>query len=190
MDLTEVSIAAYEAFAAVGYADAKWWSAEGWRWAQAHPAGAGAAVRASGRTGDHPVVAVTFHEADAYCRWKGQRLPTGAEWEAAACNGGRYPWGDDENPAAVWYQEGHHGQVESVKTKPVTESPLPSHAGLLHAAGNVWEWTQDAFDPVGKWRTLRGGSYANLPSYCTCAHKEPAGPDDVRLTVGFRCTSS
>ena len=55
----------------------------------------------------------------------------------------------------------------------------------------AWYGDAPAKDPVNTddrpWRTLRGGSYENLPSYCSCTHREPATPADVRLTVGFRC---
>ncbi|MES2644143.1 MAG: SUMF1/EgtB/PvdO family nonheme iron enzyme [Myxococcota bacterium] len=207
IDRAEVSLAAFEAFVAAGaYTNAAWWAPEGWAWAGEHPGGAGATIRASGRPGDHPVVAVTWWEADAYCRWKGGALPTEAQWEHAACDdgGGRYPWGDDEDFAAAWFNEGRHGQIASVKTQPVAEqdSALASPFGLVHAAGNVWEWTADSYDarwyaeapvqdPVNTqarpWRTARGGSYANLPSYCGCTHREPVAPAEVRLTMGFRC---
>jgi sulfatase modifying factor 1 len=207
IDTTEVSVADYEAFvAAGGYRDARWWSAAARDWLEARPDGAGSALRASGRTGDHPVVAVTWYEADAYCRWKGGSLPTEAQWEHAACGDGgrRYPWGDGEDFGAVWYKDGKFGQVTSVATQPVArqDTALASPFGLLHTAGNVWEWTADAYeaewyaeapardprnDADRPWKTLRGGSYMNLPSYCSCTHREPAPPDDVRLTAGFRC---
>lgn len=207
IDATEVSVAEFEAFAdAGGYRDPAWWSPEGREWLAAHDGGAGPAARRSNRATDHPVVAVTWFEADAYCRWKGGALPTEAQWERASCDddGGRYPWGDGEDFAAAWYKEGKYGQITSVHTVPAAQqdAALASPFGLLHAAGNVWEWTADAYDaryygdaPATDprndddrpWRTLRGGSYMNLASYCTCTHREPATPDDVRLTTGFRC---
>lgn len=207
IDVTEVTLAEYGGFvAAGGYTDPRWWSETGRAWLEDHPDGAGAAARSSGRPGDHPVVAVSWYEADAYCRWKGGSLPTEAQWERASCDdaGGRYPWGEGEDFAAAWYSEGKFGQITSVHTKPAAQqdASLASPFGLLHAAGNVWEWTVDSYDarfygdapakdPVDTterpWKTLRGGSYMNLPSYCTCTHREPAGPDEVRLTVGFRC---
>lgn len=189
VDRTEVSIAEYEAFAAVGYADATWWSTEGWAWAQAHPGGAGAAARAQGRPANHPVVMVTWYEADAYCRWKGEALPDEALWQHAACgeDGRRFPWGNDEDWHARWYGEGKGGLVDTVRTAAVDDSTLVSPGGMLHAAGNVWEWTSDSFGTT--WKAVRGGSYLNLPSYCTCAHREPMRPDDARLTVGIRCSS-
>lgn len=205
IDRTEVTIAAFEAFvAAGGYAEDRWWHPDAGPWREAHPEGAGAAARAAGRAPDHPVVAVTWWEADAYCRSTGGRLPTEAEWERAACGRDaagaptRYPWGDGEDFHAAWYKEGKFATLAGVRTEPaaVQDPALASPVGLLHAAGNVWEWTADAYDARGEaassspWRTLRGGSFANLPSYCTCTHREPAAPDDVRLTIGFRCAAS
>ncbi len=207
IDATEVTVEDFERFVAGGgYAEPRWWSEAGSTWLRAHPDGAGGQLRASGRPGEHPVVAVTWFEADAYCRWAGGSLPSEAQWEHAACGAGgkRYPWGDAEDFDAVWYKEGKYGQLTGVQTAPAgTEAPaLRSPFGVLHAAGNVWEWTADGYDagwyarapatnPVNSearpWRTLRGGSFSNLPSYCTCTHREPAAPDEVRLTTGFRC---
>ena len=211
IDRAEVTLAAFDAFVeAAGYAEVRWWSEAGWAWARDHVDGAGAALRSSGRPADHPVVAVTWFEADAYCRWRGGALPTEAQWEHAACHDDqtRYPWGEAEDFRAVWYNEGKFGQVEGVRTAPAeTQEPaLASPFGLVHTAGNVWEWTSDAYDarwygatsaaepqrdPVNAedrpWKTLRGGSFANLASYCTCTHREPARPEEARLTAGFRC---
>ncbi len=207
IDTTEVSIGEYEAFVAAGaYATPAWWSEAGRLWLEEHPGGQGPALRASGRTPDHPVVAVTWYEADAYCRWKGGALPTEAQWEQAACGGRgtRYAWGDDETRLAAWFTEGKTGQLTGVHTRAVAEEDAGTRApnGLMHTAGNVWEWTADAYhsrfyedspqaDPRNTaetpWRTLRGGAFDNLPSYCTCTHREPALPAQPRLTAGFRC---
>ncbi len=196
IDRTEVSVAEFEAFARTAWEREVWWSAEGWAWAKQHPRGAGAAMRAAGRRGDHPVVAVSWFEAEAYCRSQGGRLPSEEEWELAACGGRatRFPWGDSEPAGVPWYDEGTTGHVAGVDTRPVheavpgTEGPF----GLLHVSGNVWEWTSGAYGRPGpdgrpRWRTLRGGSYTNLPSYCTCSHREPAAPERVAFTTGFRC---
>lgn len=207
IDRTEVSVDEFEAFVKEGgYGERRWWSAEGWAWLQEHALGAGAEMRSSGRPASHPVIAVTWYEAEAYCSSKGGSLPTEAQWEHAACGDGgrRYAWGDSEDFGAAWFKEGKLGQITDVHTKPVTEEDptLASPFGLVHTVGNVWEWTRDnyrnnayvdlpAVDPIDStaslWRTMRGGSYMNLPSYCTCTHREPARSDTVRLTTGFRC---
>ncbi|MEC7948300.1 MAG: SUMF1/EgtB/PvdO family nonheme iron enzyme, partial [Myxococcota bacterium] len=166
-------------------------------------------VRSSARPDDHPVVAVSWFEADAYCRWAGGRLPTESEWERAACGGKpqRYPWGDDPDQPFRMNDIAKFGHLDSVRTAAAADqaSALASPAGALHMAGNVWEWTSDWYhrtgtstdgvvDPTGPetgtWRVLRGGSYMNLPSYCTCTHREPAEPERQALTTGFRCAWS
>ncbi len=187
IDRTEVSVSDFEEFFAdAGYSTRAFWSDDGWTWAQRHPLGAGAEARASGREGDHPVVAVTFFEAQAYCRFKGGDLPTAAQWEGAVCGGKKpYPWGTGTDRKVSWFAEGKYGRITGVSTWPVDsgEENASLH-GLLHGAGNVWEWTQER---VGGWVGLRGGSFSNLPSYCTCNHTELALPDEARLTAGFRC---
>ncbi|HJN72873.1 MAG TPA: SUMF1/EgtB/PvdO family nonheme iron enzyme [Myxococcota bacterium] len=196
IDQTEVSIAAFEAWVEEGYATRAHWSDAGWEWAQAHPQGAGPELRAGDRSGEHPVVAVTFWEAEAFCAAGSGRLPTEAEWEHAACaHGSRYAWGDSVEAAAVWYAGDKYGHVASIATAPVSEQDptLASPAGLLHTAGNVWEWTASSyhrdpsFEQQTPWRVVRGGSFANLPSYCTCTHREPRVPEDAMMTTGFRC---
>ncbi len=208
IDRTEVTIAAFEAFMAGPVAERDHWSEAGWAWHQAHPQGAGADLRAADRSADHPVVAVTWFEADAYCRSVGGHLPTEAQWEHAACGGGdqRYAWGDSEEVSASWYSGGKFGHIQAVHTVAATDQDpsLASPFGLLHTSGNVWEWTADhyhrqGYEPAGQattdpasaqetpWRVLRGGSFMNLPSYCRCTHREPAMPDRVAFTTGFRC---
>ena len=207
IDRAEVSVAEFARFVDEGWSTEGHWSAEGWRWAQAHPPSDRSDLRSSGRGADHPVVAVSWYEADAYCRWKGGSLPTEAQWERASCgeNGARYAWGHADDVAAPWYSGGKFGRVSEVSTQTAAQADpaLASPAGLVHTAGNVWEWTADWYhreayaedasptDPTGPatgtWRVLRGGSFMNLPSYCTCTHREPALPDRIALTTGFRC---
>ena len=191
IDRTEVTVTAFEAFVeAGGYRERELWTPEGWVWARGHEGGAGAELRSSERPSDHPVVAVTWYEADAYCRWSGGQLPSDDQWTRAVCpTGGDYPWGDGPRSGVVWFDVGKYGHVTAVTTRPAEEQDpsLASAHGLVHGAGNVWEWTSTPFDEGRRWHTLRGGSFMNMPSYSTCEHREPARPDEPRLTAGFRC---
>lgn len=154
---------------------------------------------------DHPVVGVSWEEADAYCRAQGGRLPSEEEWERAcrASSGGPYPWGEGLDRPALWWEEssyGKYGTLPGIVTLPRTDPKTFSPEGVEELAGSVWEWTSSRYhrdsyrDPAlaasSPWRVIRGGSYANLPSYATCTHREPARPDEPRLTLGFRCVYS
>ena len=120
-----------------------------------------------------PMNCVAWSEADSYCRMTGGALPTEAQWEFAATNGGttRYPWGDSLSGARLcWSGDASaiHGRV-----CPVSEHPANAR-GLRDMVGNVWVWTQDWFasypraggvpvDPTGpltgRQRTFRGASF-------------------------------
>jgi formylglycine-generating enzyme required for sulfatase activity len=207
IDQTEVSVDAFEQFVRLAWVDDAVWSADGRAWREAKGRGAGGEMRQAGRNSTHPVVAVSWFEADAYCRWKGGRLPTEAEWERAACDGGDgpFPWGEGEPEGVRWSTKTVSMGVMRVDTAPVLEDKFSGPKGLRHMVGNVWEWTADWYHrdayasgaeknprgpATGQWKTIRGGSFSNLPSYSTCTHREPAAPDDVRLTLGFRCAYS
>lgn len=204
IDRVEVNIDHFEAFVAGGgYAEPKWWSEAGRDWLRENPEGAGAKARASGRPGTHPVIAVSFWEAEAYCHAHGGDLPTEAQWERAACGNGRYPWGEGDHVDAAWFTQGKGQHLVAVNTRAVDDAlpSLLSPLGLAHMAGNVLEWTRDTYragydtgrasDPVATapspWRAARGGSFLDLPSYATCTHREPVNPSEPRLTLGFRC---
>ncbi|AEF40558.1 ergothioneine biosynthesis protein EgtB [Hoyosella subflava] len=127
---------------------------------------------------DEPVVHVSFHEAEAFARWAGKRLPTEAEWEKAARwdpatgRSRRYPWGD-EAPSAERANLGQrHLQPAAVGAYPAGASPL----GVHQLIGDVWEWTSTPFRgypgfryfPYAEYsevffgtdhRVLRGGSF-------------------------------
>jgi formylglycine-generating enzyme required for sulfatase activity len=105
----------------------------------------------------HPVVHVTFADAEAFARWEGKTLPTEAEWEFAArggLDGAAYAWGDeflpdDRHLANTW--QGEFPWQASVKdgyegTSPVGSYP-PNGYGAVDMIGNVWEWTTDWFVP-------------------------------------------
>lgn len=193
-----------------GVTGTPWWRqvyGADWR----HPDGPGSAL--DGHL-DHPVVHVSWNDAQAYCAWSGTRLPTEAEWEYAARGGRRgtaFPWGDDLEP------EGRHlmnvfqgafpgnnsGADGYAGTAPVDAYP-PNGYGLHNTTGNVWEWCADWFDPgyyrhsdrhdptgprAGTHRVMRGGSYLCHESYCRryrVSARSANTPDSSTGNLGFR----
>lgn len=178
-------------------ADTPWWlPVPRAYWAQ--PEGPGSSVLERAR---HPVVHVSWRDAQAYCRWAGVRLPSEAEWERAArggIEGALYPWGDELTPGGqhrcnIWQGEfptRNSAEDGFVGTAPV-DAYEPNGFGLHNMAGNVWEWCEDAFDPDGDaaWRALRGGSYLCHASYCNryrVAARTANSADTSAGNVGFR----
>jgi formylglycine-generating enzyme required for sulfatase activity len=169
-----------------------WWvGVRGADWR--HPGGRRSDV--AGRE-DHPVVHVSWTDAQAYCAWAGRSLPTEAQWERAARGdlaGARYPWGDelldgDAADRAAWRTNIWQGrfpwendEVDGYGTTAPVRTFAPNGYGLWQTVGNVWEWCADWWDPTyyrwsprvdprgpdaGEARVLRGGSYLCHDSYC------------------------
>lgn len=126
-----------------------WWGFEfGANWRQ--PRGHGSNLRG---LADHPVVHVSYSDAEAYAAWAGKELPSEAEWEFAA-RGGRaeseFAWGDSltlggKHMANTWQGQFPHQNMQMdgwLYTSPVTHYP-PNPYGLYDMIGNVWEWTAD-----------------------------------------------
>jgi sulfatase modifying factor 1 len=127
----------------------QWWSwipGANWR----HPRGPKSNIQ---NLSTHPVVHMSWEDANAYCKWMGKRLPTEAEWEWAARGGlinKIYPWGNESIDtgavkANTWQGEFPHKNTLRDKyyyTSPVKSFP-PNGYGLYDMAGNVWEWIAD-----------------------------------------------
>jgi formylglycine-generating enzyme required for sulfatase activity len=128
----------------------KWTPGANWR----HPEGPGSSIEGKD---DHPVVHVSWFDAEAYTKWAGKRLPTEAEWEFAArggLEGKKYVWGDEpfseEHPQCNNFQ-GHFPDKNTAKdgylrTSPVKAFP-PNGYGLYDMSGNVWQWCSDWYLP-------------------------------------------
>ncbi len=148
-----------------------------------------------------PVVGVTWHDAAAFARWLTKetghphRLPTEAQWEAAArggLSGKAYPWGD-EPPDAGGALRANYRAGDRRLTMPVASFP-PNGFGLYDLAGNAAEWCLDRFTPPrsrgpfkpGVQRLLKGGSWFSQARDLRCAARQSAPPDSTDGYIGFR----
>ena len=147
---------------------------------------------------DHPVTGVSWHEAMAYAKWAGKRLPAAAEWEKAARgkDGRRYPWGDSFDIQRCNTAESSRGKRDT--TTPVMQYLTSASVyGVLDMAGNVWEWTLDEVKPRGMGRhdqetkrVLKGGSWKTPRGSADCVAYTSAWPTEQFDDIGFRCVQS
>lgn len=192
---------------------APWWCVvEGAYWSQ--PEGSDSDIE---DRMDHPVVHVSWNDAEAYCLWASKRLPTEAEWEFAARGGlhqKRYPWGDELTPEGLHYCNIWQGNFPYTNDKEdgyLGTAPAQSFPGngygLYNITGNVWEWCSDWFTKSvhktggrenpkvpneGSNRVMRGGSYLCHDSYCNryrVAARTSNTPDSSSGNIGFRCVT-
>jgi len=148
---------------------------------------------------DQPVVGIGWEEATAFARWAGGRLPTEAEWEytARGPENRSFPWGR-ENPNPEFAVFGKDFKMD--RPAPVgSHTAGASWCNALDMAGNVWEWTADAYGPysgdavtdpqgvgAGKERVVRGGCWAHDPKEMRGANREKLQTGCRDRVLGFR----
>lgn len=149
---------------------------------------------------DAPVIHVSFWEAEAYARWRGRRLPTEFEWEAAARGpeGRLYPWGEEQIDASKVDMD-----AVCLGQNPVTAYPAgASPYGCLQMLGTAWEWTTSQFLPYpgfvtdmypymstlqfGDHKVARGGSCSTSSCLMRNTYRQAYHPDRRDVFTGFR----
>jgi len=222
IDAAPVTNGEYREFMeAGGYRERRFWTEAGWAWLR--EAEVEAPLFWTRRGGEwwtrsmdreapvdplRPVCHVCCHEAEAYARWAGKRLPTEQEWEAAATwdpAAGRkrgYPWGDEPPTPEHANLDQLAFEAAPVGAYPRNVSPI----GCYGMIGDVWEWTASDFGPYpgyetfpypeysevffgGEYRVLRGGSWATRPLVARATFRNWDYPIRRQIFSGFRCAA-
>ncbi len=201
-----------------GYRRREWWSPAGWQWREQAQATQPVYWRRDGGRWwrrdfdrwvalepERPVLHVNWHEAEAYCRWAGRRLPSEAEWEAAAALPGsdevgqrRFPWGAAPPTAATANLDWRTMGAVDVAALAAGDSAC----GCRQMIGNVWEWTASDFGPYpgftpdpyreysqpwfGTHKVLRGGAWPTRARLLRNTWRNFYPPHRRDVWAGFR----
>lgn len=200
-----------------GYGRREFWSDQGWTWLKAERVVAPATwSREAGAwfvrefqqkralEPELPVMHVSRHECEAWCRWAGRRLPSEFEWEhlaRARDHDARFPWGETPSTARASSDMQIEGGRPLVAAQDAHSAGRCGN-GAAHLIGNVWEWTASSFQPypgfrpgayanysVPFWRrckVLRGGSWATTQRMLSSTMRNFYEPDRRDIFAGFR----
>ncbi len=141
----------------------------------------------------HPVVLVSQDDARAYCHWRGMRLPSESEWEAACRGpeGRRFPWGNQWTAANLQHQ--------SNGTAAIGSHPMGATSnGIVEMLGNTFEWTdsdytatQNDYAPTqNDYKVLKSCSWDDAPGTCRCGFRHGRSPQAKHILIGFRCAAN
>lgn len=174
---------------------AQWWEWKtGADWQ--HPQGPKSSIEGKD---NYPVVHISYKDALAYCKWANRKLPTEAQWEAAAhgkMNGGIYTWGDDETQldekANTW--QGNFPNNNLAEDGYVYAANVgsfePNSLGIYDMAGNVWELTQDWFS-INYYESLVGNETINPQGPLESFNPENPYQQEIVIKGGsFLCDAS
>jgi iron(II)-dependent oxidoreductase len=200
-----VTVGQYSTFIESGaYQQKQWWSQIGWDWRQGKEDGWG---RSDFTTPDtwseqkrrtsHPVVGVTWYEAEAYCNWLSNykkkiiRLPNEPEWEYAARgeDGRPYPWGEEFDPSLTNTLES--GRFDSIEAASLETDASPFNVHDM--AGNVQQWTSGIYSPLESETSparilyiARGGSFNDTAYGSRVSYRRAYPPGYFFSFLGFR----
>ncbi|MGK4000711.1 SUMF1/EgtB/PvdO family nonheme iron enzyme [Sorangium sp. So ce1024] len=153
----------------------------------------------------HPINCVDYSQAESYCRFRGRRLPTEAEWEVAArgAAGRAYVWGDDAPTCErACYDRNEGCLARGTEVATCASGAHPSDRtpeGIYDLAGNVSEWVSDGLvfpppggedpqgDPSFPLKVIRGGSFLDGPEKLSATYRTAAAPVTAHAWIGFRC---